>query len=957
MKKKSLLLSAIGLSLLVLSSPPPTSATLARFIQVVKEDDADTRFHLSELEAFEVGVVPNEDGAEFDGKATSSNDIGDGELITYGDGELFPDVGTTEALEHGGGAKDPNNELESGGSVWSTANGLGENAQYTLDLGAEYDVTTVRMWPRADTCCSTRWMNLVINLYGDDGGKPGTLNATQMHTDDEGNLALELTFLASVDTDEDGMPDGYETAHGLNPEVDDAEGDLDGDTITNFDEFANGTLPEEKDTDGDGLDDNVENGSGTWASATMTGTDPLDPDSDGDGIADGIETNTGVFVEANKATDTGTDPNKNDTDGDNFRDGVEVAQGSDPTDEASVPESKLPVPLVYFDFEGDTAALISDKSGNNRNGDVSGDVELGEGAPQGSTPGQGGQFSFNGAGFLDVSGFDWFELIHDYGGDYTLSCWLKPDAVSLSGDRFIWGQTAQGVHNGVRGSGTLHTAHWGSDFNANTPLTEDEWVQAVWTYDGELAEANIYLNGELDGGPFAQNAPNGSGSLIIGGRNGGTENFVGSLDDLAIWHEVLREDQIALLASGTSPIGATQDDSDGDGMTDSYEEMNELNPAVNDANEDKDGDGLTNLEEFTKFLKANNPDSDGDTLNDKVESDTGVWVSAADTGTNPRSADTDRDGLPDGVETNTKLFVSATDRGTDPHKPDTDGDLFEDGREVSLGTDPLDANSKPAIPPLGPDLIGMDLTDPEDDGDPEDDIGYNAVFASSEEEGFGGGESAFNVFDNVLGGGNAKWCCGDGGGFPDEPIWIQATFEDPIVLSMFSIASANDTVGRDPLIWEIQGSNDGENFETIFRQEDDIPVWEARDQVAVFTAGTNYSLPGAYTTIRFTCFETGLTGGARFQISELEFFGSVGSVGPFQITGVNRVSRDGSEFLQITWPSTANGTYAIETGLNLQDDWTEVEDGFESQGDSTMYELELAAPAPAELYIRVRAEN
>ena len=43
-------------------------------------------------------------------------------------------------------------------------------------------------------------------------------------------------------------------------------------------------------------------------------------------------------------------------------------------------------------------------------------------------------------------------------------------------------------------------------------------------------------------------------------------------------------------------------------------------------------------------------------------------------------------------------------------------------------------------PELSYDLVGGDLTDPEDDGDPEFDEGYEAVFASSEEEGFGGGE-------------------------------------------------------------------------------------------------------------------------------------------------------------------------------------------------------------------------
>ena len=46
-------------------------------------------------------------------------------------------------------------------------------------------------------------------------------------------------------------------------------------------------------------------------------------------------------------------------------------------------------------------------------------------------------------------------------GSYSLSCWMKPDPESIGGDHFFWGQTSQGIHNGLRGSGTLHTAHWG----------------------------------------------------------------------------------------------------------------------------------------------------------------------------------------------------------------------------------------------------------------------------------------------------------------------------------------------------------------------------------------------------------------------------------------------------------------------------------------------------------------
>lgn len=59
------------------------------------------------------------------------------------------------------------------------------------------------------------------------------------------------------------------------------------------------------------------------------------------------------------------------------------------------------------------------------------------------------------------------------------------------------------------------------------------------------------------------------------------------------------------------------------------------------------------------------------------------------------SPDTDADGLPDTVETGTGVFVSARDTGTDPTKADTDGDTFNDGFEVSVGTDPNNKDNFP----------------------------------------------------------------------------------------------------------------------------------------------------------------------------------------------------------------------------------------------------------------------
>jgi hypothetical protein len=59
--------------------------------------------------------------------------------------------------------------------------------------------------------------------------------------------------------------------------------------------------------------------------------------------------------------------------------------------------------------------------------------------------------------------------------------------------------------------------------------------------------------------------------------------------------------------------------------------------------------------------------------------------------------DYDGDGIEDIYETNTGIYVSPTDTGTDPLDSDTDGDGFNDGDEIAAGTDPLNDLSFPVI--------------------------------------------------------------------------------------------------------------------------------------------------------------------------------------------------------------------------------------------------------------------
>ena len=160
--------------------------------------------------------------------------------------------------------------------------------------------------------------------------------------------------------------------------------------------------------------------------------------------------------------------------------------------------------------------------------------------------------------------------------------------------------------------------------------------------------------------------------------------------------------------TGTDP---RTKDTDGDGLADRFEVtyIACMNPNLADATGDCDSDGLTNLQEFQLNTNPTNPDTDGDGANDGAE------VNRLDGGnpapTNPLAADTDGDGIRDGAETDTGVFVSLNDTGTDPRVRDTDNDGFVDLHEIVRSTDPNQALSIPdlANPALTP-LINLDAT-------------------------------------------------------------------------------------------------------------------------------------------------------------------------------------------------------------------------------------------------------
>ena len=198
------------------------------------------------------------------------------------------------------------------------------------------------------------WFNADVHLTEDGGGAQsaggigfgyansntliegdfGLVGGGAVFDQDAANNNLDFgaflnSFDPNLDTDNDGIPDGYEEQFFPGDLTKLGPGDFDNDGRTDVEEFADGTSPIDDDSDNDGVSDGDE---------ATNGTDPNNPDSDDDGLNDNVETNTGTFT---SPSDTGTDPNNADTDGDGDSDGAEVAAGSDPNN----PNDKIPTPF------------------------------------------------------------------------------------------------------------------------------------------------------------------------------------------------------------------------------------------------------------------------------------------------------------------------------------------------------------------------------------------------------------------------------------------------------------------------------------------------------------------------------------------------------------------------------------------------------------------------------------
>lgn len=487
-------------------------------------------------------------------------------------------------------------------------------------------------------------------------------------------ISLELDPDALMDADSDGLPRWWEVDHGLNDLLgSDAVQDLDGDGLTNIQEFARGTQPRNDDTDGDGLGDGVETDTGIWVGLANTGTDPLALDSDSDTLHDGEEV----------AASPAANPNLPDTDGDGAGDAWEFRTGYHPSSATSTPPSfSAAIGVKFVSDVNPLNALVPD-------------------AVAGWFPQRNWNCTWPLTGWRSGAGGTG-DIVSPV-ADAITNAAGSPVPVGLSWS-CLSGSWASG--NGGSAVGRLLDGYLNA--NASTPAsvtlsgipysTYDVVVYAGSSNDGARGRVRLNDDAATDW-HFVSASSRPQQSLLAPAVSNPAKpwrgnaihfrNVTGSTLNLKFLAESWYEGGIHAVQIINMAV-----DTDSDAMPDAWELAYQLKPDVNDASQDADGDGLNNAAEFARLTHPRIADTDADGLGDAVETGTGLFVSAMNTGTHPLLADTDGDGLRDGDEMKVKP------QSTLPTMADSDGDGRYDAEEVERGTNPRSVDAVAARMPV-----------------------------------------------------------------------------------------------------------------------------------------------------------------------------------------------------------------------------------------------------------------
>jgi hypothetical protein len=631
---------------------------------------------------------------------------------------------------------------------------------------------------------------------------------------------------------------------------------------------------------------------------------------------------------------------------------------------------------------------FDDSSGKANNGAFFGGTSYEDDTP--AVLGAGKSVSFDGiAGTYGAINPDTGGMALTSNANFTVSMWVKGDGTANSDDRiFSEGMTTDngplfniGTHNtGADGTVDVFIRNTPATLNhAHSPGTafDNTWHHVLFS-GGSDGILDLYIDGNFDS-TFDYSA---TGTFMpdtttIGGilRAGDCCNFLGRIDEVAMWDSDLTAVEITNLAAGSpaTDVGLPPEDSDGDGLPTVWETANGLDPnddgtvdPINGADGDPDLDGSSNAEELANSTDPQDSDSDDDDLNDGAETLAG---------TDPKNPDTDGDGLNDGAE---------DAGGTNPLRADTDGDGISDNDELTAGTSPTDIES-PSIGDLLCAYWPLDSTD----GTTTPDLGpngYDLNLMNMDATNFivdeGRAVASFNGIDTLL----ARIHSVDDAlpitQYPAYTIsmWVKVTGTGQNDLRIFSESSS---FNGNPLL-NLGTRNNGadDSFDVYLRDAGSpnhqfstgLPLdgtWkhiaythnDANQQIQLYVDGVldrdtwifkDIISPDVDTTSIGAILRADPSHWVNGMVDDVSLWKGVmspakiaelaGGTTPDVIAGtasfeITSITRDTDGNVTFTWNSREGATYGIWASLDLVEPWAEINDSYASEGDQTSFTL------------------
>jgi hypothetical protein len=333
-------------------------------------------------------------------------------------------------------------------------------------------------------------------------------------------------------------------------------------------------------------------------------------------------------------------------------------------------------------------------------------------------------------------------------GTRTVEVWVKNDVVDNEDIMIAWGKRGTNARNyaftyGSNGAWGALGAWGGQDLGWGTVPAAATLHHLVITYDGSTTR--VYSDGALINQETLPldtfNDPN--NFILNGGREGDNVSIqrpnVGNLDYAAIRVHAGALSDAQIAANFAAGVTANFPDTDGDGLPDYWEDHYLLDKNDNGTinvdfgpNGDPDGDTVTNLQEYQGGTVPIN-DSDFDGLDDSWEV-TNFGSIAAQNGTGDPDGDRDDNATEFAAGTDPNLRTSHTDTEV---SADGMSDAWEEFYFPGVGTAATDDDDLDAVTSLNEFLRGTNPNDPLSNGEADGDADNDGLDDAWERQFFG----------------------------------------------------------------------------------------------------------------------------------------------------------------------------------------------------------------------------